>query len=1114
MDLSSLKIEISSAPATDFFDTSWQSWFDISSYVKNLDYHRGRSRLLDNFTAGTCNITLDNRTRQFEPNNPDSEFYPNIQIRRGIRIYTDNGTTMVPLFAGYIDGWDYSYDSDGNSITIIRAFDMLGRIAAADLGTLKFGRQLSGSRVAGVLQAPGLELDLNTSAWYANDYAAANPTDLRFQTDISAGTFYTREGKASSNALSDIYRCALVENAEFFAKASGALSYRKLDWDTTTVDIYNKYEWNFCRNTRGTIDTLYYSKGTRDASILSTTGIKSVIGHKATGDPDVPIVIYDDEDAPGIDICRKVFLGFWITATSATSGGDFTAHLELYNELGITKSFEQTFDVASSSAWTELMFDILDVTPGATGIRFWVTNDANNVTNFWITRVGFYHPVSNLDFWDGSTTDTATENFGWDTGTRKANIKKSRATNGVITFKANNAYDDIYYVYLYADKSSSTHDIKDSLETVTPTSFTVENGSTTSFTGGYAKVIPYGTSFRSTKTTRDINYATAYYADEDGLGLPYTNIELSYGTEEFYNQVKVTTDGDTYWQKDTISDHVFTKTGNVTITKNNQDSIKTYGVFSFNIPDALTQDKQESLELANRILDSHTNPEYRVESVTVRAETLDDYSFGMEIWDLAQVTFTPNQIGGVITADMYVIGVDVDIQPEYADITLRLATKSPIAPPPTLYPITWIDQAGTYGSVSIARDAGSYYTISINDDGGTPYPVYVQKWTSADTLVWQKSLGTISTQVGSYSQFIVTETDASGNLFIASHKFTGAQLLKITPAGAIAWQKTFTVDAIIKNIAVDDSGNCYVTFVNGVTSSNNKLVVNKFSSSGSLLWSKETTIAGKFLRSATAVSPLGQYVYVSTDVSTYGAIHCYNSSGTLLWAKKFTQSGYSFGFETSIDAADETGVWFYAGASSATSAVFKLDTNGDIVYDYSLPSTMQNGLKVDAQDNIYLGGYGVFGSGTFLTLCKWNKNGIEQFLFEVDRVYGAPLTNNQRNAWSTAFDVTKTGQPRVVGATKYADKTTNSYFPFGIKAPPSPIFYDASNEYRWYFNGTEGFTLATGIGDLTAGTPFTFVDYSPGNATSSVSITNGSASISTSTLTVHSSNQSPTITPL
>ena len=40
---------------------------DVTQYLRSVQVDRGRSRTLEKFTAGQCNITLDNRTRIFDP---------------------------------------------------------------------------------------------------------------------------------------------------------------------------------------------------------------------------------------------------------------------------------------------------------------------------------------------------------------------------------------------------------------------------------------------------------------------------------------------------------------------------------------------------------------------------------------------------------------------------------------------------------------------------------------------------------------------------------------------------------------------------------------------------------------------------------------------------------------------------------------------------------------------------------------------------------------------------------------------------------------------------------------------------------------------------------------
>ena len=43
------------------------TFLDITSYVRSVDVSRGLSRDLDSYSAATCNVVLDNRSRAFDP---------------------------------------------------------------------------------------------------------------------------------------------------------------------------------------------------------------------------------------------------------------------------------------------------------------------------------------------------------------------------------------------------------------------------------------------------------------------------------------------------------------------------------------------------------------------------------------------------------------------------------------------------------------------------------------------------------------------------------------------------------------------------------------------------------------------------------------------------------------------------------------------------------------------------------------------------------------------------------------------------------------------------------------------------------------------------------------
>ena len=59
---------------------------DVTNYLKDVLIRRGKSRDLDRYQAGQAIVTLDNRTRAFDPTFTASEFYGNIIPRKEVRI--------------------------------------------------------------------------------------------------------------------------------------------------------------------------------------------------------------------------------------------------------------------------------------------------------------------------------------------------------------------------------------------------------------------------------------------------------------------------------------------------------------------------------------------------------------------------------------------------------------------------------------------------------------------------------------------------------------------------------------------------------------------------------------------------------------------------------------------------------------------------------------------------------------------------------------------------------------------------------------------------------------------------------------------------------------------
>lgn len=90
------------------------SWQDISQYVRNISTSYGRSSELDEFSAGTFTITLNNIDRRFDPLYAAGPYFGSLLPMKPIRIRVqsplDGPGTTTYIATGFILGWQQSYD--------------------------------------------------------------------------------------------------------------------------------------------------------------------------------------------------------------------------------------------------------------------------------------------------------------------------------------------------------------------------------------------------------------------------------------------------------------------------------------------------------------------------------------------------------------------------------------------------------------------------------------------------------------------------------------------------------------------------------------------------------------------------------------------------------------------------------------------------------------------------------------------------------------------------------------------------------------------------------------------------------------------------------------------
>tara|TARA_R110000803_G_scaffold79437_3_gene145056 strand:+ start:112 stop:1341 length:1230 start_codon:yes stop_codon:yes gene_type:complete len=186
---------------------------DISANVTNVGVSYGRQRLIDEFSAGHCNITYDNRDNSLTPGHSDSTYGNTQLIGREVRVSTvvTGGANTYPtyLFRGIITDVNYVAGQDTSTVTlsVVDGFEKLGR---ASVFNETFVSQKGGARVSAIL-------DL-ASVSYPN---SADPQDR----DIGIGTTTMDAATGvTGNALDLIQQVTRTDNGQFLINHAGKTS--------------------------------------------------------------------------------------------------------------------------------------------------------------------------------------------------------------------------------------------------------------------------------------------------------------------------------------------------------------------------------------------------------------------------------------------------------------------------------------------------------------------------------------------------------------------------------------------------------------------------------------------------------------------------------------------------------------------------------------------------------------------------------------------------------------------------------------------------------------------------------------------------------------------------
>lgn len=262
-------------------------------------------------------------------------------------------------------------------------------------------------------------------------------------------------------------------------------------------------------------------------------------------------------------------------------------------------------------------------------------------------------------------------------------------------------------------------------------------------------------------------------------------------------------------------------------------------------------------------------------------------------------------------------------------------------------------------ATSIAVDgSGNVYICGVARVSSTD-GFMIAKYNTSGAIQWQRRLSTTSNING---QGIAL--DASGNVYVCGNNGSESVIAKYNNSGAIQWQRNLS-SSVVNKIATDSSGNVYACGyqVVGVL----YFYIVKYNTSGVIQWQRRLgDPSGSSFGTAISVDSSGD-VYVCGNSSTSsisGAVIAkYTSSGSMLWTRYVSGSGAVDAFTSII--VDSIGNVYACGRKNVPNYYFRIvkyNTSGVIQWQRLLgssgaDSSSGTGVSVDRSGNIYVCGY-------------------------------------------------------------------------------------------------------------------------------------------------------------